>query len=146
MFIDKDGYRRIGPQKLLEHRLVMKQKLGRELLPEEVVHHVNGDRLDNRPENLEVLSRAEHSDIHGHFRAMLESVSNRKENHPRWRADITLEVLLNSFERCKSLRKMQAELNLERKLISAKLRHYGYKVVRQRAIVGRGWENYLEKL
>lgn len=46
---------------MLEHRLVMEQKIGRYLLAEEVVHHIDGNKQNNDPENLGLFANnAEH--------------------------------------------------------------------------------------
>jgi hypothetical protein len=63
----KARYRQIklpDGRKMLEHRWVMEQVLGRPLRSDEQVHHKNHDRLDNRPENLEVVTSAEHGARH----------------------------------------------------------------------------------
>jgi len=62
-WVDKNGYRMVSRKDhpnaseagvLAEHRLVMSETLARPLFPGENVHHVNGVRDDNRPENLEL--------------------------------------------------------------------------------------------
>ena len=56
-FCNADGY-------VMEHRLVMEEYLGRYLTKDEVVHHVNHKRNDNRLENLRVMTFEEHARMH----------------------------------------------------------------------------------
>lgn len=60
-YLNKDGYRIVsfGGRVLQQHRLVMEQAIGRQLLPDETVHHKNGVRDDNRLDNLELWSRSQ---------------------------------------------------------------------------------------
>lgn len=53
------------------HRIVAEQNLGRPLQPGEVVHHIDGNKRNNHPGNLQVMTQSEHARIHweqGDFR------------------------------------------------------------------------------
>lgn len=60
-FVNRQGYRvfKVNGKRMVEHRYVMEQVLGRPLLPSENVHHRNGIRHDNRPENLELWVKSQ---------------------------------------------------------------------------------------
>lgn len=57
-FATKNGY-------VLHHRVVMENHIGRLLCRNEIVHHKNGDKKDNRIENLELMTASEHAKLHG---------------------------------------------------------------------------------
>ena len=51
----------------LEQRIIAEQMLGRKLIRSEVVHHIDGDKTNNRPENLIVMSQACHRALTDHL-------------------------------------------------------------------------------
>jgi hypothetical protein len=66
-----------------EHDLVAEAMIGRRLAPEEVVHHRNGKRDDNRPENLEVTTRSNHAREHGAFPGARDTAGRFAAGKPR---------------------------------------------------------------
>lgn len=62
----RDGYWLIWTPdgERLEHRVVAERSLGRPLQADEIVHHRDGDKGNNAPSNLEVMSQREHARLH----------------------------------------------------------------------------------
>jgi len=75
----------------LQHRLVVEKFLGRKLRRSEVVHHINGDRTDNRIENLQLMNQSEHLKLHQMEEKMGDSEEySQKKRHAsqvRWRRE-----------------------------------------------------------
>lgn len=77
-FVDEKGYVRVylgegvhphsNKGHVYAHRLTMENHLGRFLSPEEVVHHINEIKTDNRLQNLYLCSAEEHVQIHNRGR------------------------------------------------------------------------------
>ena len=69
--------------RIMEHRLVMEEKIGRYLTKKEVVHHLNHDKTDNRIENLELsASQSEHLSKSHH------DINNGRKLTPEHRAKV----------------------------------------------------------
>ena len=66
--ISKDGYQtyKINKNIIHEHRKVMEDYIGRKLLPfpYEIVHHIDGNKLNNTISNLKIMSASEHMKLH----------------------------------------------------------------------------------
>lgn len=59
-----NGYKRYKNSGKSVHRAVVEKRLGRSLDEDEIVHHRDGNKRNNRPSNLQVCSRSQHYWIH----------------------------------------------------------------------------------
>lgn len=107
-------YRSTRKDRKYIHRKIMEEFLGRELLTSEQIHHKNGNKKDNRIENLELMTNSEHQKLHAleknvalkcalctldfkamdkpHFPLRFCSISCRKKSWRRRRKEAGLKV------------------------------------------------------
>ena len=74
------GYKifNINGKNVFEHRIVMEKHLGRNLEPFEIIHHRDGNRLNNSISNLKVMTQSNHAAIHSQERyAYLRKINIR---------------------------------------------------------------------
>jgi len=94
MWLHKDGYTlvRVNGKMTTEHRCIVEQYLGHPLDPTLDVHHKNGDKTDNRIENLEVISHAQHAHLHARGRATPNV--RRPKGIPAWNKGLKTQSVL----------------------------------------------------
>lgn len=102
---------------VFEHRLIAAEKLGRQIKKSEVAHHLNGNKLDNRPENLEVFSTTgEHTKHHSKERIVQGTHNNF--------IYLSVDEIKEAVRTSKTINEIASKLGVERKTFYNKLKQY----------------------
>lgn len=128
-FVDANGYIRVqtGEGYEYEHRYLWRQHFG-SIPTSHVVHHINGNRQDNRIENLRLMPKRKHDSVTSAvaWSAIRQGVlpPRRKPNKKRFPPD----RVINTVNNCGSLRKAARALGTSRHVLARILREAGLSI------------------
>lgn len=150
-----------------EHQLIAEWVAGRELTEDECVHHINFVKTDNRPENLWIMEKGDHSSLHARINNQhkwsvenAEWIAQFKQRHsefmrlhnPVERTDITFGRILETCERVGfNIKKLSDALDTDPNVIKRRLRTHGFNDFQTFALAydrswrNGGWDNAGEK-
>jgi len=150
-----------------EHRLIAEWVSGRKVNPDEVVHHINFKKWDNRPENLQIMLAEDHRNYHAKIinskkwdesnSEWIEGFKKKhsefmKLNNPAKRSDITFAKILQVCDRDGfNLYTVSRTLDCSFNVISHRLRENGFRSFETFAKAydknwqNNGWDNRGEK-
>jgi transposase-like protein len=110
----------INGKQIPEHRAVIEELLGIKLNKNQVVHHINGNKKDNRPENLQVMDGREHSRLHASRMAQTpekrRKISEARKGKPNTLArqlkDDQVEAIVRALSKGASVTAVAAEYGI----------------------------------
>lgn len=146
-WLDRRGYRwiRVNGKNVREHRHVMSLHLGRQLRANEVVHHLNEDRADNRIENLAIMANGEHTRVHhsgekrpDEAKARMARSSKMREEIARLRT-VNADLLASLEEQVAEFDKRLREYveNGDDAIAGIAMSHHGDRMDRARAAIAK---------
>jgi hypothetical protein len=114
-YISYDGYWCISPDKKL-HRDIYEKHFKIKLKSDDIIHHINEDKLDNRIENLQKMTRTEHNKLHKFLKINRTDLYSAKEIKDLFKLTAEEFVIKHPHRTIRAVLKKKRELNKKNKL------------------------------